>query len=128
MKGGVDCIFCSIASGDIPASLVHEDAEWVVFMSTDPDARGHVLIIPRKHTQYFYELPEPEFLPLMAFTQKVAQAVKQAYDRPVRFYTYGIHVPHVHIHVTPLPQGSKPRVTKDDLAADAARIASILRA
>ena len=44
-----DCIFCRIASGDVPADLVAEDADWVAFRDLDPQAPTHVLVIPRRH-------------------------------------------------------------------------------
>jgi histidine triad (HIT) family protein len=44
-----NCLFCRIASGEIPASLVYEDDELVVFNDINPQAPLHVLIIPRRH-------------------------------------------------------------------------------
>lgn len=44
-----DCLFCSIVAGDIPATLVHEDAATVAFRDLNPQAPVHVLVIPRAH-------------------------------------------------------------------------------
>lgn len=44
-----DCIFCKIADGRIPSTLVHEDDVCVAFSDLDPQAPTHILIIPRKH-------------------------------------------------------------------------------
>lgn len=44
-----DCIFCKIASGDIPAAKVFEDEHCVAFNDIEPQAPTHILIIPRKH-------------------------------------------------------------------------------
>ena len=46
-----DCIFCRIARGDIPASFVHQDDEFVAFEDISPQAPTHVLIIPRRHVE-----------------------------------------------------------------------------
>jgi histidine triad (HIT) family protein len=43
------CIFCRIARGEVPATLVHEDDEIVAFRDVDPKAPTHILIIPRRH-------------------------------------------------------------------------------
>jgi histidine triad (HIT) family protein len=43
------CLFCRIASGDIPATLVHQDEATVAFRDVDPQAPTHVLVIPRRH-------------------------------------------------------------------------------
>ncbi|TNF33038.1 MAG: histidine triad nucleotide-binding protein [Gammaproteobacteria bacterium] len=44
-----DCIFCKIASGDIPANIVYQDDHVVAFRDLNPQAPTHILVIPRKH-------------------------------------------------------------------------------
>lgn len=44
-----DCLFCKIVAKQIPAQLVHEDAEVVAFDDIHPAAPVHVLVVPRKH-------------------------------------------------------------------------------
>lgn len=44
-----DCLFCRIASGDIPSQPVAETAELIAFRDIAPQAPTHVLIIPRRH-------------------------------------------------------------------------------
>ena len=46
-----DCIFCTIASGELPAEIVEEDEHTVAFMDINPWTRGHALVIPREHTR-----------------------------------------------------------------------------
>jgi histidine triad (HIT) family protein len=43
------CIFCRIAAGTIPSTIVHSDGEFVAFRDIDPKAPIHVLVIPRRH-------------------------------------------------------------------------------
>lgn len=45
----MDCLFCRIIRGEIPAKKVYEDNETLVFEDIDPQAPTHVLIIPKKH-------------------------------------------------------------------------------
>ncbi len=45
----MDCIFCKIASGAIPAAKLYEDPEVVAFRDLHPQAPTHFLVIPRKH-------------------------------------------------------------------------------
>jgi histidine triad (HIT) family protein len=45
----MDCLFCRIIRGEIPAKKVYEDKETFVFEDIDPQAPTHVLIIPKKH-------------------------------------------------------------------------------
>ena len=46
-----DCIFCRIASGQIPTNLVYEDKEIAAFRDINPRAKVHLLIIPKKHIE-----------------------------------------------------------------------------
>ncbi len=52
----MDCIFCQIAAGDIPADIVHRDDRVVAFRDISPQAPVHVLIIPREHITYLSDL------------------------------------------------------------------------
>ncbi len=44
-----DCLFCKIADGEIPATIVYSDAQVVAFRDINPQAPVHVLVIPRAH-------------------------------------------------------------------------------
>ena len=48
---GMDCLFCRIAAGEIPATKLYEDDKAVAFADIAPQAPVHVLLIPRKHIQ-----------------------------------------------------------------------------
>lgn len=45
----MDCIFCAIASGDIPSNKVYEDGEILAFRDINPQAPTHILVIPKAH-------------------------------------------------------------------------------
>jgi histidine triad (HIT) family protein len=53
-----DCIFCSIAAGDIPADVVHQDEHVVAFRDLNPQAPAHILVIPRVHVASAAEMTE----------------------------------------------------------------------
>ena len=50
-----DCLFCKIASGEIPTDLIFENEEIVAFRDIDPQAPVHVLIIPRQHIPTLFD-------------------------------------------------------------------------
>jgi histidine triad (HIT) family protein len=51
-----NCLFCRIASGEIPAKKVHADADVVAFHDINPQAPTHVLVIPRTHIAMLNDL------------------------------------------------------------------------
>jgi histidine triad (HIT) family protein len=55
-----DCLFCQIASGAIPADVVHETPTTVAFRDRNPQAPTHVLVIPRSHRPDAASLAEAE--------------------------------------------------------------------
>jgi histidine triad (HIT) family protein len=58
-----DCLFCKIVSGEIPAKVVHQDADTVAFVDVNPQAPTHLLVVPRKHVPTMNELaPEDDAL------------------------------------------------------------------
>ena len=54
----MDCIFCKIASGEIPATKVYEDETVVAFNDLEPQAPTHILIIPKMHIASADEINE----------------------------------------------------------------------
>ena len=51
-----DCLFCRIAAGEIPASIVYQDDQLVAFKDINPQAPMHVLIVPRRHISRLNDL------------------------------------------------------------------------
>lgn len=56
----MNCVFCQIAAGEIPATLVHQDEQVVAFRDLNPQAPTHILIIPRKHIATVNDLSEAD--------------------------------------------------------------------
>ena len=55
-----DCIFCKIASGEIPSKIVHADDEVVAFRDVQPQAPVHVLLVPRRHISSLDDVREED--------------------------------------------------------------------
>lgn len=53
-----NCIFCKLASGQIPSATLYEDEEFRVILDLSPASKGHALIIPKEHYRNLYDLPE----------------------------------------------------------------------
>ena len=96
-------IFTKIVNKEIEAFFVAEDNEHIAFLDIAPLAKGHVLVIPKKETDYIFDLDSREYLLLWKFTQKVATAMKKVLtcDR-IGVAVIGFEVPHAHIHLVPI--------------------------
>ncbi|MDA8535554.1 HIT family protein [Flavobacteriales bacterium] len=96
-------IFSKIVSGDIPAFKVAEDKNYVAFLDIFPLAKGHVLVIPKKETDYIFDLDSEEYLGLFSFAKKVAKAMDKVIScERIGVAVIGLEVPHAHIHLVPL--------------------------
>lgn len=56
----MDCIFCKIASGEIPAEIVYENEHVVAFKDIAPEAPVHIVVIPKKHYTNIIDMDETE--------------------------------------------------------------------
>jgi histidine triad (HIT) family protein len=95
-----DCIFCKIVKGEIPSYKVYEDDKFFAFLDVRPRTKGHTLVIPKKHYQWVYDVPE--FGEYWLTTLKITRAMQKSLNPTfVNYLTYGMEVPHAHIHVLP---------------------------
>lgn len=103
----MDCIFCKIVKGEIPADKVYEDENFLAFLDITPINPGHTLLIPKKHYENLYDLSEETLKQIAPLIKKIALAVKQGVraeginigmnnERPA-----GQLVPHAHFHIMP---------------------------
>lgn len=96
-------IFSKIIAGEIPSYKVAEDDKFYAFLDINPVAWGHTLVIPKKETDYIFDIDDADLGDMMAFTKRVAAAIKEAFKcRKVGMAVLGLEVPHAHIHLVPL--------------------------
>jgi histidine triad (HIT) family protein len=95
------CLFCRIARGEIPASVVYQDEEVIAFQDINPQAPTHVLIVPREHIATVDEMGA-EHGPLMVALFAAAQRVGDGASYRLVFNhgaDAGQTVGHVHMHL-----------------------------
>lgn len=96
-------IFSKIISGEIPAWKVAENDNFLAFLDIFPVAVGHTLVIPKKETDYLFDLDEETYIGLNLFAKKVAEGLKRAIPcKKVGTMVLGLEVPHAHIHLVPM--------------------------
>lgn len=101
-------LFAKILRGEIPAVKVYEDDEALAFMDIFPQARGHVLVIPKNvRARNFLELPPERVAPLMERVQRLTKAVVKALNPDGVTVTQfngedaGQTIFHLHFHIIP---------------------------
>ena len=132
-------IFAGILRGEIPSARVYEDEHVVAFMDVMPQGIGHTLVVPKSPSRNLLDADAKTLGPLMAATQKVARAVKQAFGAHgvtiIQFNepASGQTVFHLHVHVIPrfndVPLRQHSGKMEDDavLEANADKIRQALR-
>lgn len=99
------CIFCKLASGELPSHSVYQDDDSFAFLDNQPLFPGHVLLMPRRHYETLGDLPLPLIGPLFTTAQLIARAVESALDAEGTFVAINNRVsqtvPHLHIHIVP---------------------------
>jgi len=96
-------IFSKIIAGEIPAYKVAEDDNFLAFLDINPIAKGHTLVIPKKETDYIFDIENNEYQKLFLFAKKVARAIKKQIPCvKIGVAIIGLEVAHAHIHLVPI--------------------------
>ena len=96
-------IFSKIVNNETPSFKVAEDENYLAFLDAFPLSYGHVLVIPKKETDYIFDLDSDKYLGLWNFSQKVAKAMdKVIVCKRIGVAVIGLEVPHTHIHLIPI--------------------------
>lgn len=100
-----NCLFCKIAAGDIPSSIVYQDEHVVAFRDINPVAPQHILFVPRRHLSSMDDLTseDAELLTHIFMTAKQI-ARESGLEQGYRFLTNvgpdaGQSVSHLHFHL-----------------------------
>ena len=101
----MDCIFCKIGKMEIPAKIITETKNSVAFLDAFPLARGHTLVIPKRHYEKVQDMTDNDNSDLFNTVLKVISKV----DKVTGSTLLAIHngkesgqeIPHVHVHLIP---------------------------
>lgn len=100
-----NCVFCKIIKGEIPAVKVWEDKNHIVMLDINPIKPGHMLIIPKKHSDYLFDLDDEEYNLLMLKTKEIAKTLKlKLNSKRIGMAVEGFGVPHIHVHLVPIEE------------------------
>ena len=139
----MDCVFCAIVAGDLPASQVYDDERVLVFMDLRPATPGHLLVIPKRHASDLAGLDQEDGAHMFRVAQRLAAALRASVIEPEGINLFladgevaGQEVFHAHLHVFPRTPGdgftidspawSRPKPPRAELDANAEAIRAAL--
>ena len=103
----MECIFCAIVEGKIPAAKVYENEHVFAFMDISPANPGHLVVIPKQHYRNIFDIPAEVASKIMEAVVPLATAIREALNpdglnliqnnEAAGFQT----VFHFHIHLIP---------------------------
>ncbi len=130
----MDCLFCKIVAGEIPAHMVYEDERSLAFLDIRPASRGHTLVIPRQHAATIADISPESLAATMVSAQAVARVLRSKL-KPDGMNVFqnngtaaGQEIFHYHLHLVPRWEGvpaSLGRRSETDHAALAALAAEL---
>jgi histidine triad (HIT) family protein len=129
-------VFTRIIRGEIPGTFVYTDEACVAFMSINPMADGHVLVIPRDEVDHWVDLSPYMASHLFEVSHRISKALQKAFPcERVGLIIAGYEVNHCHIHLVPTNNmgqlsfaNAAASVERTTLEINAERIISALNA
>ena len=127
-------IFSKIIAGEIPSYKVAENDDFYAFLDINPVNWGHTLVVPKKETDYIFDIEDGDLAAMAVFAKRVALAIGKAFPcRKVGEAVLGLEVPHAHIHLIPMQNekdmlfsNPKLKLTDEEFKAVAEAIRAVL--
>lgn len=121
-------IFSKIINGELPAYKIAEDENYLAFLDINPLAKGHTLVIPKKETDYIFDVEDEEYIGLWKFAKKVAKMIeaKMPCER-IGVAVIGLEVAHAHIHLVPINNVSDINFARPKLDLSQEELAEIAK-
>lgn len=109
-------LFSKIVSGEIPSYKIAENDKFLAFLDVFPLVHGHVLVIPKKETDYIFDIEDAELSEMIVFAKSVAKALRKAVPcKRIGVSVIGLEVPHAHIHLVPMNTSNDVNFTREKL-------------
>jgi histidine triad (HIT) family protein len=120
------CWACRVIRGESAGEVVTETRDVLVVLNPFPLGPGHALVVPRRHVEKLYELPDELAGPILSMAARVARAAKRGYAadgvtlRQNNEEASDQHLFHFHLHVIPRFVGDEERLSSRPALADVA--------
>jgi histidine triad (HIT) family protein len=119
-------VFSKIVNGEIPCYKIAENEAFLAFLDITPLRKGHTLVIPKKETDYIFDIDDQQLAEFIQFAKVVANKIKAAIPcKKVGMTVIGLEVPHAHIHLIPMNAIADMDFSQPKLALDAIEMEAI---
>ena len=109
-------VFSKIIAGEIPSYKIAEDENFFAFLDINPLTKGHTLVVPKKETDYLFDVEDEILGKIMIFAKKIAKALDKVTDcKRVGVIVIGTEVPHAHIHLIPFKDEKELNFSREKL-------------
>ncbi|MEY4114512.1 MAG: hypothetical protein RLZ76_1205 [Bacteroidota bacterium] len=109
-------IFSKIINGEIPSYKIAENDLFYAFLDVFPLVPGHTLVVPKKETDYIFDLSKEELDSILSFSRPIAKAIEKAFPcKRCGIAVIGLEVPHAHVHLVPIQTADDLNFTRDKL-------------
>lgn len=96
-------IFSKIIRGEIPSYCIAENDRFYAFLDIFPLVEGHVLVVPKRETDKFFDMQPDELAEILVFAQPIARALEHVFPcNRCGMTVVGLEVPHAHMHLMPI--------------------------
>src|SRR4051812_20789865 len=110
-------LFSKIINGEIPCHKIAEDEKFFAFLDVFPLVPGHVLVVPKKETDYIFDIEDADLAEMMIFAKHIAGVLKAAIScKRIGIAVIGLEVPHAHIHLVPMNSADDLNFTRPKLS------------
>jgi histidine triad (HIT) family protein len=125
-------IFSRIIKGEIPCYKIAENDDYFAFLDINPLRAGHTLVVPKRETDYIFDLEDEYLAGMVVFSKKIAVAIRKEIPcNRIGVAILGLEVPHAHIHLVPMDtmddinfKNPKLKFSPEEFKAIAAKISS----
>ena len=119
-------VFSKIVNGEIPCYKIAENEAFLAFLDITPLRKGHTLVIPKKETDYIFDIDDQQLAEFIHFAKVVANKIKAAIPcKKVGMTVIGLEVPHAHIHLIPMNTIADMDFSQPKLVLDAIEMEEI---
>lgn len=119
-------LFSKIINGEIPCHKIAEDEKFFAFLDVFPLVPGHVLVVPKKETDYIFDIEDADLAEMMVFAKHVANVLKAAMPcKRIGVAVIGLEVPHAHIHLVPMNSADDLNFTRSKLSPSSEELKQI---